>query len=82
MNVRPLLIEVEISSVNVRFESVPLISPVYGPHHRNRHKRFLRWLKYGRAFLGFLPDIGKFVIASVLLHVLFKMSHRPVLYLG
>ena len=38
-------------------------------------------LKKCWAFLGFLPDIGKLVIASVLLHVFFKMSHRRVLTL-
>ena len=39
-------------------------------------------LKNCWAFLGFLPDIGKLVIASVLLHVFFKMTHRRVLTLS
>ena len=39
-------------------------------------------LKNCWAFLGFLPDIDKLVIASVLLHIFFKMTHRRVLTLS
>ena len=70
-----------VPAVFADFESVSHLFPGNGPHHRIPHERFHWYIKKCWAFLGFLPDIGKLVIASVLLHVFFKMTHRRVLTL-